>query len=255
MKVMNIIRDQTRQHYTIQAHSYRIDGDKKARSLPSYQKYFSDLNGLCREFQHEIHVLDLGCGTGRYFACLENVKHLIGIDLVLSMLREARETFRSVAGLHNDQVSLINTDVHYVGRILHANCRFDLVYSIGTFAEYTSLEVSDLNAIHDLLAEGGVMYLTTVQFRSDFYGHLDRLIQRGKAFILSFLSGSQMLQFIFPSLVRFVKGKMIDYSILYLSDMALRRLLRRSKFVDYQTTVYTDSKHTHSIVVARKQAN
>ena len=48
------------------------------------------LAGLCAGFERPISVLDLGCGTGRYFPALSHVRELVGIDASESMLERAR---------------------------------------------------------------------------------------------------------------------------------------------------------------------
>jgi len=47
------------------------------------------LKNISHSFGYKISVLDLGCGTGRYFHCLQNVERLTGIDISPHMLREA----------------------------------------------------------------------------------------------------------------------------------------------------------------------
>lgn len=56
-----------------------------------YHKHICNiLKGVSCSFGREISVLDLGCGTGQYFHCLEKVERLTGIDISPHMLEEAR---------------------------------------------------------------------------------------------------------------------------------------------------------------------
>jgi len=48
------------------------------------------LQALCERFPAPIEALDLGCGTGRYFGALRNVRRLVGIDASHPMLEWAR---------------------------------------------------------------------------------------------------------------------------------------------------------------------
>ena len=52
------------------------------------------LHAICAGFQRPIDVLDLGCGTGRYFHALAGVRRLVGIDVSRPMLDRARERHR-----------------------------------------------------------------------------------------------------------------------------------------------------------------
>jgi SAM-dependent methyltransferase len=71
------------------ARKYRAHDDEFESSEPC--RRFADwLRQLCRTFTTPIDVLDLGCGTGRYFWALEGVRELVGIDASPAMLAEAR---------------------------------------------------------------------------------------------------------------------------------------------------------------------
>ena len=39
------------------------------------------LTNICLSFDAKIRTLDLGCGTGRFFQCLRNIKALTAVDL------------------------------------------------------------------------------------------------------------------------------------------------------------------------------
>src|SRR5437016_5033835 len=72
------------------AKRYRVHDDGFGAQGP-YQHFVDWLQGICARIEPPIDVLDLGCGTGRYFWALRNVRHLVGIDASASMLREARQ--------------------------------------------------------------------------------------------------------------------------------------------------------------------
>lgn len=252
MDLQEIFSQQARLHYDNQARHYRTEGDRKARLSPAYQKYFSDLSSLCEKLGKQIDVLDLGCGTGRYFDCLKNVSLLVGLDLSVNMLKEAKEVFRTVSPPDLPRVLLINGDVHKVDSLFSESRRFDLIYSIGTFAEYTSLNLRDLDAMYHLLAEGGYLYLTTVYWNPTIRNYLHRFCAKAKAFAFPrFVKGWLIARF-FPTLHSAITHKKIDYSLLYLSHRHLLKRLRRSKFSEFALESYTDTKHTHEIVIARK---
>ncbi len=81
------------------------------------------LGQVCASFDRPIDALDIGCGTGRYFCALRNVRSLVGIDASAAMLEEARHPVngdRITAGA----IELVHGDV-----MSHdfAPARFDLV--------------------------------------------------------------------------------------------------------------------------------
>src|SRR5437870_12489987 len=61
----------------------------------NHKKICNTLADISRSFGHKISVLDLGCGTGRYFHCLQYVERLIGIDIALNMLKYARNPVKN----------------------------------------------------------------------------------------------------------------------------------------------------------------
>src|SRR2546421_9276181 len=67
---------------------YRRDDEVEVLSA-NHERLTHSLQQICRSFQHPIIVLDAGCGTGRYFHCLENVQSLTGIDISEEMLAAA----------------------------------------------------------------------------------------------------------------------------------------------------------------------
>lgn len=252
MNLQDQLRRQTRQFYDNRAHSYRVKGDKQARTLPGFQKYFTDLRNLCQQKSGQVNVLELGCGTGRYFSCLQNVNNLVGIDLSGNMLLEASETIRATPGIDAKRIMLLNANVHRIERLFRKSCRFDLIYSIGVFAEYTRLSLCDLDAIYNLLTYGGSLYLTTVQRCPGFEGYVRRLRARTAAFGRSQIARYLYLRRLLQWLPAISFDKKIDYSILYLSHKRLLELLRKSRFTDFRVETHIDSKHTHDIIIAKR---
>jgi SAM-dependent methyltransferase len=116
------------------------------------------LHDVCRRFDHPIDVLDLGCGTGRYFWALDNVKRLVGLDASGAMLSEAqhpphadRIRAESIALVHGD---LLTQEF--------AGGEFDLVYSVGVLAEHTPLTRAIVDRVSHWLRPGGRFAFTTV---------------------------------------------------------------------------------------------
>src|SRR5437867_2451402 len=72
---------------------YRQD-DEIEVTTENHRHYSHILRGISSSFARPITVLDVGCGTGRYFHCLKNVEQLVGIDVSPDMLRAAESPVR-----------------------------------------------------------------------------------------------------------------------------------------------------------------
>lgn len=139
------------------ARKYR-DRDDALQSVSSNQDLIQWLGGVCNRFTHPIDVLDLGCGTGRYFWGLEHVARLTGIDASAPMLDEARHP------VHADRLSGVPITLVQGDLLSHtfAPASFDLVYSIGVLAEHVPLDRSFVERVHGWLKPGGRFAFTTV---------------------------------------------------------------------------------------------
>ena len=56
----------------------------------SYKIYKCDLEKACLSFHKKIDVLNMGCGTERYFHYLKKVSKLVGLDKSKDMLQQAK---------------------------------------------------------------------------------------------------------------------------------------------------------------------
>lgn len=139
------------------ARQYR-DRDESLQAVQSNRELIEWLGGVCDRFAHPIDVLDLGCGTGRYFWGLRKLSTLTGIDASAPMLDEARRPIHADR-LGDLAITLIQGDLlsHDFGP-----ARFDLVYSIGVLAEHVPLDRSFIARVHGWLKPGGRFAFTTV---------------------------------------------------------------------------------------------
>ena len=112
------------------------------------------LHAICAGFQRPIDVLDLGCGTGRYFHALAGARRLVGIDVSPAMLERAGKR-SAVASV----VSLIEGD--FLTHEFDA-AEFDLVYAIGVLAEHSPFDASLAARVRRWLKPGGRFAFTTV---------------------------------------------------------------------------------------------
>ncbi len=112
-------------------------------------------------FKHPIFVLDLGCGTGRYFHCLQHTERIIGIDASLDMLAQARHPVRA---------SKITASVDLIcANIIEVTLRpqsFDLIYCLGVLGVWCPLEQFFLEKVETMLKADGKFIFTVVDARS-----------------------------------------------------------------------------------------
>lgn len=138
------------------ARKYR-DRDEELLRVPTYQDFIAWLQEICNRFENPIDVLDLGCGTGRYFWGVRNARTLVGLDASAPMLEEARHPIRA------DQITapltLVKGDL---ATQTFADHSFDLVYSIGVLAEHMPLDATLVSRVSRWLKPGGRFAFTTV---------------------------------------------------------------------------------------------
>lgn len=132
--------------------------DEELEHLSSNQQLLAWLGGVCDRFDRPIDVLDLGCGTGRYFWGLRRVKSLVGLDASAAMLEEARHP------LHGERLEGVPLTLVQGDLMTHAfpAASFDLVYSIGVLAEHVPLDAAVVRRVRQWLRPGGRFAFTTV---------------------------------------------------------------------------------------------
>ena len=142
------------------ARKYR-ERDEQLLQVQTYQAFIAWLQDVCDRFAHPIDVLDLGCGTGRYFWGVKNARSLVGFDASAAMLAEARHPI--CADRIGAKVNLVQGDLAMQTFPDHS---FDLVYSIGVLAEHAPLNRSLVSRVCRWLKPGGRFAFTTVHPQS-----------------------------------------------------------------------------------------
>jgi ubiquinone/menaquinone biosynthesis C-methylase UbiE len=140
-----------RNTYDRTADKYRAQ-DEEHISGRDYQRVSQVLREVTSSFNREIRVLDLGCGTGRYFHCVQNARELVGLDLSQQMLDAARNpvradevTARKVTLVKGDLFSAKFEDGH-----------FDFIYCLGVFGNGCAIGRAAYARIRHWLAPGGM---------------------------------------------------------------------------------------------------
>ena len=136
--------------------------DDELQETKTYQDFITWLQQVCGRFHHRIDVLDLGCGTGRYFWGVDNARSLVGFDASAAMLAEARHPIRA------DRISARELRLVQGDLAAHAfpDGSFDLVYSIGVLAEHVPLDAAIVDRVWRWLKPDGRFAFTTVDPRS-----------------------------------------------------------------------------------------
>ena len=136
--------------------------DQELDDVGSYHALVQWVGAVCDRFDHPIDVLDLGCGTGRYFWGLRQVNTLTGLDASAPMLAEAAHPTRA-GEIGARQISLVNGDL---ATHQFPDGSFDLVYSIGVLAEHVALTRSLVERVARWLKPGGRFAFTTIDPQS-----------------------------------------------------------------------------------------
>ncbi|MCB0696832.1 MAG: class I SAM-dependent methyltransferase [Chitinophagaceae bacterium] len=126
--------------------------------MPDYNHFVPLLQELTASFKRPIKVLEVGCGTGRYFHALKNTVELTGIDISGPMLKLAETPLKS----EEVNIPVINLIEGSVFDYDFGNEKFDFIYSIGVLAEHAPFTKEICDKLFSLLNDDGAIYFTAV---------------------------------------------------------------------------------------------
>ena len=138
-------------YFAERAKEYRFYDDEHCPIVKHYRDIISKKTNCMDSFNH---VLDIGCGTGRYFCSVQCNGLLTGIDPSPYMLKMA-EVPRT-GGRYNE-ADLICAGVDDA-EFRHGT--FDFIYSIGTLGEHIPLTVDVVNKIYSWLKHEASAFIT-----------------------------------------------------------------------------------------------
>lgn len=156
-----VITQAARRRYDAFAAAYRqLDAGPTDAGLRAH--YAQRLRALTARLTPPLTVLDLGCGTGRYFHCLTQVERLVGVDVSPQMLAQARQPHRApeIAARRIELICGNFLDQHFPPGT------FDLIYAIGVLGEYAPLTPALCRRLWQWLKPGGVLFFTVVDAAS-----------------------------------------------------------------------------------------
>lgn len=217
------------------AERYRAHDDTLTDSGP-YLGFVAWLQRVCAEFSAPIDALELGCGTGRYFNALRNVRTLVGLDASADMLAMAKTPYRADA-ITVEQITLIHGDLFTQPL---EDGAFDLVYSIGVLAEHAPLNEAVVSRVHRLLRAGGRFAFSTVHPDSP---SITRTVGRTLGRVIATLPGP----FKRPMRERLLSGGM------YADETRIDELLDTAFEIE-SIERFVSEAHLHCLCVARKAA-
>jgi len=132
--------------------------DEEFVNTKAYSHIAGKIRALTGAFTHPIDVLDVGCGTGRYFHVLQHLQELTGIDVSANMLEKARDPFRR-SDMPLASIQLIEGNFYDYD---FGNRKFDFIYSVGVLGEHTVFDQHICAKLFSLLKEGGKLFFTVV---------------------------------------------------------------------------------------------
>ena len=212
--------------------------DEEIRDSELVQTFGGWLRRLTESFGRDVSVLDLGCGTGRYFWALRNVRELVGVDVSAPMLERAATPVNGTE-VTAARITLVQGD--FLTQVFDPG-RFDLIYSIGVLAEHSPLDDRIVKPVSQWLAPGGLFAFTVVHPRSFSVARTWR--RRLGEWLLPFSAGRWRAA---------LRSRLLAGG-LYADEERLRELLPRHGLTIESVVPHRSDIHLHLMCVARKTA-
>lgn len=129
----------------------------------NHRKYYKTFFDKCPRERDVFTVLDVACGTGRYFHLFPDADQLIGVDLSGHMLREARTPY--LKEKLRVQPALVLSDIRNIPLLPSS---FDLVYCIGIVGQEVPFDHSLLDYLINFCVPGGTLLISVLRKHKPF---------------------------------------------------------------------------------------
>lgn len=210
--------------------------DDTAGSTGAMALFVEWIRTVSQRFEGPIDVLDLGCGTGRYFRAVAHARRLVGIDVSRPMLDEARHP-AGLDGVPPGWLVLIEDDF-----LVHEfqPDEFDLIYSVGVLAEHSPFDAGMATRVKRWLKPGGRFAFTTVHPLSP---SVPRTWKRR--------AGESLLSVPSPRLRQMLRDRLMRDG-LYADEGQVQTILTTTGFTVESIELFDSDVHRHVLAVARK---
>jgi SAM-dependent methyltransferase len=223
--------------------TYRREDETALARGGTTTHYGELIRNLAGAFNRPIDVLDVGCGTGRYFHSLTNTRRLVGLDTSPDMLEQARHPVREEL-ISAQTIELVCGDVF---SLKDDYGPFDLIYSVGVLGEFAPIDAMLLQRLASLLKPDGVLFTTAVDTHSRL-----RMKVNGRTTLTR-----RGLNKVFRRLPPAVRVRLNRYlSPCYVTRADLEAAFRASNFTTYTISAFKHSpgwRGTHFDCIAYRQ--
>lgn len=191
--------------------------DEQFADMPDYKHFVPLLKQITASFNRPIKVMEVGCGTGRYFHALQNTEELTGIDISAHMLEMAKTPLKS----NEVNIPLINLIEGSVFEHDFGKEKFDFIYSIGVLGEHAPFTKQICEKLYNLLNEDGILYFTVVDIddRKNFKRKL-----------------AETAYPLLPGAIKAILNKRWETN--YMTFIQLDQMMSASRFDEYNIDVY-----------------
>jgi SAM-dependent methyltransferase len=202
---------------------YRQDDEIEVRSA-NHRRLWLILRSICQSFPTPTTVLDVGCGTGRYFHCLENVHHLVGLDVSPEMLAGAERPVLAES-VNIPRVELVCQNVFDAS---FAPESFDFIYSLGMFGHGCPVTAEICERFWGWLKRGGKLFFDALSL-----GHLPLRVRLRRT------AGRVIYPVLPPPFKRRMDARKSRVPLCALTRCELETVMRSTSFTDFHISSKT----------------